>query len=562
MIKSRIVIILLSLLTISNLFGQSEFKDSVIIGLSKKSDFKAISKYAISKMNETQIMEHKLYYNNSITQSFFSLHSYDTAKIYAINGLKMINLVDDSNLICKAWYQAGLVYFNFNKFDSSLHYIFKSLNCANNNNFTKIKAKANNLIGILMNANNNKKSAINFFEIACKQYLEINDTFSYSSSLLNLGYAQFSSGDSIHGIINLKKSIKHLEKFNKYYDMILAYLSITEYYLDMKNFNEFNRYINLATETAKRIDDKESLARCYFASALGCVVQLDYNGAINYATKARNTFNQNNLSIDSVLSIAYEGIGDHPKALEYQKLYVKNYKKFIEKVQTEKLNKLAVELNLSEKDSLIENQKLDLNNRKNEFKISLAIIGLISLFFLSVIVFFYLKNKHKNEVYSNLLIKEKELKEEREYFSRKSTKIKNNLTINTILENKNGDLAKEDHHILYLEMQDLFEKKKIHLDANLRIEDIIKELGTNKTYLYAAMKFNTEDNFRVILNKYRVEEAKSIINNLINENKKIVIEDIQLNAGFNSTVSFFRAFKTHTGLTPMEFVEQTKNHKK
>ena len=99
-----------------------------------------------------------------------------------------------------------------------------------------------------MNANNNKKSAINFFEIACKQYLEINDTFSYSSSLLNLGYAQFSSGDSIHGIINLKKSIKHLEKFNKYYDMILAYLSITEYYLDMKNFID-------KTKTLKTIQD-------------------------------------------------------------------------------------------------------------------------------------------------------------------------------------------------------------------------------------------------------------------------------------------------------------------
>lgn len=562
MIKSRIFILLIFLSTISNLFGQSEFKDSVIISLSKKSDYRGLAKYAATNLDDTKIMERKLYYNNTLTQSFFSLHSYDTAKIYAINGLKLINFVDDSNLICKTWYQAALIYFSFDKYDSSLHFLLKSLHTANNNNLIKSKAKANNLIGILMDLTNNKKSAINFLKIACKQFLEINDTSSYSSSLLNLGYVQFSLGDRITGINNLKNAIKYLEKYNKYADIILAYLSMSDYYLDIKNYKEFNRYIDLATETSIKIDDKSALARCYYARSYAYAANLDYNGTINYALKARNTFNQNNLSIDSILSIAYEGIGDYAKALKHQKLYFTNHKKLLEKRQTEKLNELSIEYDLKEKDLLIENQILEIDKSKNDLKLSLFIIGLIALILIATIGFYHLKNKHKNELYSNLLIKDKELKEEGEYYSWKSAKQINDLSNDTVLENKNSDLVKEEHHVLYLEMRELFERKKIHLDANVRIDDIIKELGTNKTYLYAAMKFNTEDNFRAILNKYRVEEAKSIINNLVSEKKKIVIEEIQLNAGFNSSVSFFRAFKTFTGLTPMEFVAQTKNNTK
>lgn len=565
--KSRILTFLICLFTISNLFGQSEFNDSIIIRLIKKADNKSISKYAKFKMNETPIIEHKLYYNNILSQSFFSLQSYDTAMIYAINGLKMINLVDDSNLICKAWYQAALLNLNFNKYDSSLHYILKSLNCANNNNFKKSKAKACNLIGVLMGAENNYKSAINFFKIACKQYLKINDTFSYSSSLLNLGYSQFSSGDTINGIINLKKSIKYLEDYNKFYDIILSYLCISEYYLGIKNFNEFNKYINLATETAKRSDDKESLAKCYYTRAIGCLFNLDYNGAINYATKSRTIHGNIYIQNDSVLSIAYEEIGDNSKALVYQKAYIRNYIQLFKKEQTEKLNKLSIEYSVKEKDLLIENQLLEINKRKNNLTIALLILGLMFLIILSISVIKYIKNRNKEVAFSNLLKKDKELIEEKEYLSWQLIKQKNKTEPN-ILENKNSKLATDSNlafesNLLYNEMRDLFEKKKLYLNPNLLMEDIIKELGTNKTYLYAAMKLNTEDNFRALLNKYRVNEAKNIINNLINDMTKIIIEDVQINAGFNSSASFFRAFKENTGLTPMEFTNQvklTKNH--
>ncbi len=85
---------------------------------------------------------------------------------------------------------------------------------------------------------------------------------------------------------------------------------------------------------------------------------------------------------------------------------------------------------------------------------------------------------------------------------------------------------------------------------------VIKILGTNQKYLYQAISENSESNFRSFLNRYRVDEAKRIIEQKIRMKEELNLSDIFSSAGFNSPVSFYRAFKSVTGLTPKEYATE------
>jgi YesN/AraC family two-component response regulator len=106
---------------------------------------------------------------------------------------------------------------------------------------------------------------------------------------------------------------------------------------------------------------------------------------------------------------------------------------------------------------------------------------------------------------------------------------------------------------LYIELRDVFDKQKLCLDPELNIKAVIKILRTNQKYLYQAISENSENNFRSFLNRYRVDEAKRIIEQKIRMKEELNLSDIFSSAGFNSPVSFYRAFKTVTGLTPKDY---------
>jgi AraC-like DNA-binding protein len=125
----------------------------------------------------------------------------------------------------------------------------------------------------------------------------------------------------------------------------------------------------------------------------------------------------------------------------------------------------------------------------------------------------------------------------------------NNLNLETNLGNYTN---------LYFELREVLETQKLYLNPELTLDDLIKVLGTNKKYLYYAIKSNTEDNFRSLVNEYRINYVKSMIHDAIENSKKIDIDAIQHSSGFQSNASFFRIFKSKTGLTPSEYAKQVK----
>lgn len=93
----------------------------------------------------------------------------------------------------------------------------------------------------------------------------------------------------------------------------------------------------------------------------------------------------------------------------------------------------------------------------------------------------------------------------------------------------------------------LFERDGIWLNPNLKLSDIAKAVGTNRTYV--SVFFNTEakSTFYDFVNRYRIEHACRLLENS-SDSLKLIAEQ----SGFNSQQSFIRVFSKIKGMTPSE----------
>jgi len=98
------------------------------------------------------------------------------------------------------------------------------------------------------------------------------------------------------------------------------------------------------------------------------------------------------------------------------------------------------------------------------------------------------------------------------------------------------------------ELIQLLEEENIYLDPDLTVIDVAKKLGTNTKYLSAMLHNDMHTTFCSLINDYRVEKAKIMLQSTDDK-----IESIGMSCGFNSRQSFCRAFFKNTGKKPTDF---------
>jgi AraC-like DNA-binding protein len=104
----------------------------------------------------------------------------------------------------------------------------------------------------------------------------------------------------------------------------------------------------------------------------------------------------------------------------------------------------------------------------------------------------------------------------------------------------------ENQIVRLMEEEQLFRKK------DLRIADIATLLHTNTTYISATLNSGLGMSFPRFVTSYRVRYAQEQMRQHPEKKLSVISEE----AGFASENSFFRAFRTETGLTPTEWREK------
>lgn len=98
----------------------------------------------------------------------------------------------------------------------------------------------------------------------------------------------------------------------------------------------------------------------------------------------------------------------------------------------------------------------------------------------------------------------------------------------------------------------LMEEQKLYLNSELKISDVAALLGTNSRYVSDCIKTSKGCTFSHFVNTYRINHAKQ----LIAQQPDIKSIELYLKSGFSNETSFFRTFKSHTGMTPGEWKNQ------
>ena len=106
---------------------------------------------------------------------------------------------------------------------------------------------------------------------------------------------------------------------------------------------------------------------------------------------------------------------------------------------------------------------------------------------------------------------------------------------------------------MYKELYDrvvlYFDLSKPYLDGDLTINDVVKEVYSNKVYISKAIFHYTGRNFRQFVNYYRVVYSMD----LFRANLEFKVAELAEKSGFNTMVSYTMAFRLFMNETPSEW---------
>lgn len=93
--------------------------------------------------------------------------------------------------------------------------------------------------------------------------------------------------------------------------------------------------------------------------------------------------------------------------------------------------------------------------------------------------------------------------------------------------------------------------QKKYKDKNYSAKQLAVDLGTNTRYISAVVNVRFHMNYTSFVNKYRIEEAMSILVDKRYQNLRI--EEVSDMVGFANRQSFYASFYKLTGITPKEY---------
>ncbi len=112
-------------------------------------------------------------------------------------------------------------------------------------------------------------------------------------------------------------------------------------------------------------------------------------------------------------------------------------------------------------------------------------------------------------------------------------------------------LSEEEKEKIVDLLGNIMQTKKLYLNPELKITDVASEVSLPRKQISRAVNEKLNDNFYNYVNRYRIGEAKRLLEDT--KFNQFSIEGIARQSGFNSRSSFYTAFKNETGVTPSQF---------
>ncbi len=119
---------------------------------------------------------------------------------------------------------------------------------------------------------------------------------------------------------------------------------------------------------------------------------------------------------------------------------------------------------------------------------------------------------------------------------------------------KNSSLTERMAKELKEKLGRLLENEKIYMQSELNLIKLADQLNIDRYSMSQVINEGFGKGFYELMNEYRVQEAKRILQDTDKN-----IGDVIFEVGFNNHASFYKAFKKHTKITPSKFVAKFRN---
>ncbi len=502
---------------------------------------KALEGYenAINILGDDKTKSNAMYMIGSISLHF---KDYDKALEYMINGFNIREIMNDSVGIIAGYNNIANVYYSKEQLDEAINYYEKALQFAINNKNKESQA------GILVNlAGVNLK--IKKFDIAIKQ-----TTNSYNISMELTNYTNM-----VVALITKGMTYYHLKKYNK---------SLEAYNLAYKICDENNLkyYSGLALRNIALTN--LAMKNCILA---------EQNAKLSLEISEEFDIPAMRIELYRILSDIYKEKNDFEKSLEYFTIHFEYYDSISKTENIDKYNQLLTMHGIEQKENEI--LKLNTEQEKNKAMLkqqkilvfSISIILFISLFTLFIFVILRKKLIFSNENIvkrnlelvkseSQLIDSEKKLKESKTELEAIIEQLEQNEinTANIIKEKyKNISISENKIDILAEKIILLMETEKFYMQNNITKKKLADKLETNTKYISLTINKKFDCNVNTFINKYRIKEARRLLTTT--NMKKMTIEAIAKNVGFNTINTFNKVFKNEFGITPSYYLKSIKN---
>jgi AraC-like DNA-binding protein len=559
--KAQLLILLLALSIPGTIcFGQTEkpFRDTRLDSLLKENTIKD-AKNHLSQQYESITSyspDKQAYYFNRSSQIKLTEGDFNEALAEAKKSSAVLEKNPESPFWGETYRALCFAYIRTGKLDSALIFAEKLYDFTKTNGDQNMKRAALVALGNISLQNKSYQKSLQFYSEALQTTQEAKDSINLKVDYYNVGLALSQLNEHEKSNSYLLKAAERAEK-EKAFDLLArAYGTMADNYLDQNNFEAQETYLKKANEIAEKIGNQQLLAMGYANLTETALRKGNFRQAVTWGNQsldylANRPLIQLQAKLDSMLYYAHKNLGEYKTALEKLEDYDKKRLSIRNEAQKEKLNQLTLQFEVEKKDLLIKNQEISIKEEQAKSRAFLIGIALLATF-----TFFLAYINVKNARTRRLLFrKEREIDQNSRLLIAPDVEV---LETNLMqhVPKESPDEKKTDNEKLFGEIVTFIKEKKLYLDPKLNQQSIVNHFGTNRQYIYEAISSSEEENFRGLINRLRVNEAKELMEKTLPIENSIDFNALSEKVGFNSYATFYRSFKSITGLTPNEYIKE------
>ena len=502
-------------------------------------------------------------------QSFKSMALLQTGKFEEALSFSRLSLsnaaaVRDSASLSEIWRSASHAYNRNSKLDSALLYTRLLYGYARRANDTKMTYSALVSLGNIHLQNKQFQLSLEFYQEALNISLANGIKNNLPGDYYNLGLAQYTNKLYDQALISYDKAAKLGLEQNNLRLVARVYGSTADIMETQNRLDEQLKYLKKANQLAAQLQDKRLLA-------MGCsnlmhlhIRQGEYDKVIEYGNQALKYLKEQPLipleiDVDSMMYVSHKALNQPGQAILFYEAFTRLNNTLRNEEVTLRLNELKSMYEIEKKDLTIKNQTTELLAAQRSSRINMLVISVLSLLLLALLAFRIRENFYKKILFRKEKETDLQLELMRSRLNKKRVKEENPETGEEASSpaEERDELSPEKSLQIFSQIIEIIETEKLYLSPELDQKYIIKRLNTNKRYVYESVRVHGGDNnFKGLVNRLRINEAKRIIQERLQAKEDINLPDVYLSSGFTSKTSFYRTFKSITGLPPGDYVDQ------